>query len=144
MSVFAATLARLRATVMPPFRLIDGAAEFAALKSAPRALPALYLLPLVERPSENRIAAGASVRQRVSAELGVLIVAGSVADPRGEAAATSLAGLRQAVRDDALLGWMAEGADAGFELGVGELVDVIHGCVWWQDRYRYPYYARKL
>lgn len=126
-----AAIARLE-DARPPFRLIDGLGAFAQLKGPPVALPAAYVLPLAEQAGDNQRVN--ELHQRVSAQIGVVIVAQGVADNHGRQAVADLAALRLAVRDR-ILGWPPASEFEPFIFAGGELLAAEGGTVWWQDSF---------
>jgi hypothetical protein len=82
---------------------VAGAAEFAPLQeSAALALPAAYVIALDDTPEPNQSAGG--YQQVVRDGFAVILVVSNTADPRGQAALTSVHTLRAQVWA-ALLGW---------------------------------------
>ncbi|QCN98912.1 hypothetical protein D3093_26880 (plasmid) [Azospirillum argentinense] len=117
-------------------KLVEGVAELAALRQNPplHLQPAAFVVPVSERPGENR-AAGA-VAQVNTVTFGVVLVMTNLADPRGEAAGDALELVRGEVRT-ALLGWRPDGASGACHYAGGETVEIDNkGALWWIDRYR--------
>lgn len=123
-------IARLLEAAAPPLALVEGAAELAALGSGPPlALPACYVFPAGEASAGNERATG--VLQRTEIEISLLLVTGSVADPRGAAAAGDLEPLKRAVRT-ALIGWQPPSADDVLIHVGGQIVRFGDNAVWWE------------
>lgn len=122
-------------------KLVEGIAEFAALKGAnPTVSPACYVMVLDEDPAPNE--QGTWVEQRVACRIGVVFAVRSVADATGKAAKDLLQPYRNAVRD-LLLGWMPASCTDVAERGKSALLKFQDGYVWWQDSYLTAYYERK-
>ncbi|PWR17636.1 phage tail terminator protein [Zavarzinia aquatilis] len=137
-------IARLKATAMPPLRLIEGMAELASLAGKqPRAMPAAYVVPLDERAEPA--ATTLRVRQRVTVTFGVIVIARNVSDlGRGGASLADLAPVREAVRA-ALLGW-GEGdgvTDSPITFAGGQVLDADAGLVAWQDSFTTALYYQQ-
>lgn len=132
-------IARLRATIGPDgsgiLRHVAGAAEYAALDAPPPQArqPAAFVLPLAEVAGPNGLATG-PVRQRITATIGVVLLATSLRDPRGEAAADQLGPLCAALRA-ALIGWQPTVEHDPIEFRRGALVDITEGTLAWQDQF---------
>jgi hypothetical protein len=124
---------RLVAIPATPFRVVEGAAAFAALPEAgPRAFPAAYVVPLDEVPDGRPRELG-RMTQRVTASFGIILFAQNLAGAAGGAAVADLAALRLAVRRQ-LLGWAP--ADAGaMQFAGGSLLGAAAGRLTWQDSY---------
>lgn len=133
-----AILARL-ADQVPALRLVEGAAEFAALvdgERLPRAMPAAYGFLAGETGSDSPT--WSRTRQRVPVQIGLVLVARNVADARGEAAAADIDTLRAAVRA-ALLGWVPAAGCAPMQFASGALAAFRAGALWWLDTWRTEY-----
>jgi hypothetical protein len=132
-------IARLLATLGPEavgaLRTVAGAAEYAALQAPPLAArqPAAYVLPLSEEGGPNGLAAG-PVRQRITATFGVVLMATSLRDARGEAAADLLGPLCDAIRSQ-LVGFQPTPAHDPIEFRRGRLLDITEGTLAWQDEF---------
>lgn len=127
---------RLRATVMPPFRLIEGLAEFAALTAPPgdARLPAAYVMPIATTAGANNLAAG-GFRQRLADEFAVVILHRNLRDARGAAAALDLSEtLIPAVRQ-ALIGWLPATGWEQVEMRSGRLLDIEDNVLAWREDY---------
>ncbi|RWB50839.1 hypothetical protein, partial [Mesorhizobium sp.] len=82
-----AEIQQLLTEIDPPvFRLVDGAAAYAALSGEPKAMPAAYVITEQEVSGENERMTGA-VLQRTEVDIAVVIVTRNVADNSGGAAA---------------------------------------------------------
>ena len=137
-------IARLRATCLTPsgpLRLVDGAAEYAALDAPPpmAKMPAAYVIPLSSSPSDNNLVN--AVRQRVEETIGVLILAAKLTDPRGSAAAMAVDGVIDAVRG-AMVGWVPATGWEQTLMGDAGLVDFDDGVVAWRETFRSAYQLR--
>lgn len=128
--IVAEIITRLQSVASPPFALIEGAAELAALgMGAPIAMPAAYVFVTEEASTENeRVNA---VLQRTELDIAVILVAASVADPRGDAAIADIEALKAVVRS-ALIGWQPPSADDVITSVGGRLVRARDGAVWWE------------
>lgn len=129
--IVAEIIARLLERASPPFALVEGAAELAALDkgSAPIAQPAAFVFISEEASAENERVTG--VLQRTELDVSVVVVCGNVSDARGAAAAGGLDPLKTAVRT-ALLGWQPASADDAITHVGGSLVRAREGFVWWE------------
>lgn len=136
--IVAEIIDRLRAEAMPPFALVEGAAELAAIGGgAPMAQPAAYVFLGEEASAENdRIGA---LLQRTDCGISIVIVAGNVSDARGAAAAGDIEALKTAVRS-CLLGWQPPSADDVITAAGGQMVRVRDGYVWWEMTLATAYY----
>lgn len=123
-------IARLKDLASPPFALVAGSADLAALGSArPPALPAAYVFVSEEAAGENeRVNA---VLQRMEIDVSVVVVAGNVSDVHGGAAAADSEALKRAVRA-ALVGWQPASAEDVVTNVGGKLVRAAGGTVWWE------------
>lgn len=134
------TIARLKALDPPPFAAVLGAAQLAQiLKSGvPTALPAAYVYITEEASAPNERITGCL--QRTEIDLAVLIIAGSVADPRGQAAAASIDALKHAVRQS-LCGWQPPSAEDLVTHVGGKFAGTRDGTVWFEDTYATAVYT---
>lgn len=126
------TVARLQAEV-PALRRVEGAAELAALVSAgqlPQQTPAAYVLPLGDDAEANR-SATVGVNQRVTEQLGVVLIDRHAGSRHGEEARADLVPLIQACRA-ALIGWQPDGSYSALEYRRGRLVALVTGSVVYQ------------
>ena len=134
MSLVSDVITRLEAIDEPPFRIVDGAAAFSAVKDKPRALPAAYVFVKEEASSPTERMTG-PVLQRVETDLAVLIIAGNVSDARGAAASADIDVLKDAVRA-ALVGFVPDASNGEpMQHLSGQLVKVTGGTVWFEDLY---------
>lgn len=133
MSTIAAIITKLNNIKPPVFRIVGGAAEFAAVQKVPNALPAAYVMTLQEASGANERTNG-PVFQPLSADIGVVIVTGNFSDPRGDASSRDIESLKKTVRTH-LLGFVPHPDDDGLPLEhvSGELVKAWAGSVWWQE-----------
>ncbi|MBY0430839.1 MAG: hypothetical protein K2Q10_06560 [Rhodospirillales bacterium] len=104
----------------------------------PAALPALFVVPVMERAGPLEGLNGA--RQRVEATVGIIFVV-SAGDPGG--AVATLESLRAQV-ESRLLGWQPSPDQDSLRLGGGELVAAEAGTLWWQDDYRTLSFKAKI
>lgn len=133
-----AVIARLSAQVSA-LKTVAGTAEFAGAETAPKQLPACYVIPLVEKASGNDLETG--VEQHVVVRFGVAIAIRNVKDARGQAGQAALKTVRDAI-SAALLGWEpATGYDPVL-FGSGQLIKLGNSVLWWQDEFVTGYYRR--
>jgi len=129
-------LERLRQTAMPPFALVDGAADYASLPNAPPEArrPAAYVVPTGSAGGDNALAAG-GFRQPLIESFGVIVFTANRRDARGDAAAADLEGLLDHLRNQ-LVGWRP---GEGWQLCTfrrGRLLGLSSGILTWQDDYQ--------
>jgi hypothetical protein len=135
-------IARL-AIQCPGFKLVAGAAEFAAISDAVPIYPAAWVIPLGDSPAENTLMAG-GVMQTVDSVFGVLIAVRDLTDQRGEAGVDAVRERRVEVVE-ALLGWTPNTNEvAPIEYAGGRLVAFASGFVWWQEEFSTSYYLRAI
>lgn len=139
--MIAEVIDRLRERCLPPLRLVDGAAEWAALQAAPPAArqPAAYVMPLGGVPGANGLVTGS--RQRMAETVAVAIVTSNLRDAQGAAAVQDLEPIYRAVRD-ALVGFEPEPGYEPMLLGPARLLDVSDGVVVWQETFTTAYQHR--
>jgi len=127
-------IARLRQEVMPPFGLVEGVAEFAALSAPPprHLLPAAYVMPGGSRPGPNTLATG--LRQRVEETIQIVLLSSSLRDARGEAATLALDELYRQLRA-ALVGFVPRPAWEPLLLGPARPLPFEDGVVAWAETY---------
>lgn len=123
-----AIVARLKAEC-PVLRDVGGAASLDAVEDQLAAVPAAYVIPLAERPTEPPTAAQFS--QLVDVAVGVVYVV-SNASASGERDISELVSVRRAAFG-ALLGWQPEGCLQGLAYAGGRLVRLSDNLLWWQD-----------
>lgn len=120
-------------------RQVQGALELAAaIKAQSVATPAAFVVPMVDRPQRDECFTG-NVQQLVNTTISIVLVLDNKRDSTGAAANPDLERYRKEVRA-ALLGWEAEGMDAPFTAGDGNLIDIDNGRVWWGDEYHTEHY----
>lgn len=121
------------------FRNVDGVLEYAGLRDAPRALPALYVVPQAESASPNRT--NGIVDQRVvAAFMVVLVLSGTV---RATDKASEELKLHADAIADALVGWKHPEASGPTEYAGGSLLLAEGNVVAWGLRFTAPYHIRK-
>lgn len=120
-----------------PFALVKGAADLAAVKDMPTALPAAYVLIAREATAENDRATG-PVSQRVERDLMVVIVAQDLSDPEGGAAADLVETLKSHVRGK-LIGFVPTDMSEPITHVAGEMVQAAGGAVWFEDVFSAPF-----
>ena len=123
---------RLGAECANTIRQLGGAAGLDSAIKAIRTKPAVFIIPLADRPNAPPTAAQFS--QLFETAVGVVIAVSNKADPRGDASRESLVAVRRAVRA-ALLGWVPAGCLSGLAAGGGNLLRLDDGLLWWQDDY---------
>lgn len=122
-------------------KLIGGAAAFQqAAEKNPAATPACFAFLADENPLPGKFS-GTDI-QRVDVVMPVVLVVRNVADATGEAAASDLQPLRDAVKT-LLLGWVPLENWQPFQRGRGHLMAFRDGHMWWQDIYTSTYFERK-
>lgn len=124
---------RLREQLVPdPLRMVEGAAEWAALKEPPPSArrPCAYVIPATLQPGPNILATG--IRQKLTQTTAVLICTSNLRDVRGEAAIADIDALLLAVVG-ALLGWKPTDQDTPLLLGPGALRSAQEGLIVWQQ-----------
>lgn len=135
------TIGRIRDNV-GTVKLIGGAAQFqAAAQANPRAVPAVFVIPLEENPSPNEV--DSFVIQRVAVTIGVILVVRNVSDTTGEAAGEDMETLRKAVKDQ-LLGWQPSAEYDPLERGRSGLLTFKDSHMWWQDIYLTTFIDRSV
>lgn len=132
--MIAEVIRRLEQQAMPPLKLVDGAAEYAALKAPPPTArqPAAFVMPLGATPGGNNVATG--IRQRVQETVGVVILVGNLRDARGAAATGDLETIYRRVRA-ALVGFVPEDGYEAMQLGPAQLLDFAGGVAAWQETF---------
>lgn len=111
---FAPTIARLRAA---GFASVDGVLEFAGLSEAPRASPALFLVPESESAAANRMAG--VVDQKVTERFAVVLVVATARATRTVSEALQQHG--KAI-EEALVGWVHPDASGPCEMAGARLL----------------------
>ena len=136
-----AVIARLQSSVSL-LKMTGGAAQFQkAAEAAPKVTPAAFVIPLGEDPGAS--AMGDQVIQRVTANLGVILVVRNVSDVKGEAALQDMETLRKAVKD-ILLGWQPSSEYDPLVRGRSNLLLFKDMHMWWQDIYTTSYIDRSV
>lgn len=109
---------------------VAGAAEYTNLpKNAALITPCAFVLPLDDAPEAQR--SENAYRQLVRESFAVVVALDNTADPRGQAAATSLHALRAELWRG-LLGWKPEPDYNGIEYEGGQLLDMDRAQMWFQ------------
>lgn len=119
---------------------VEGLFEFAQLKSPPRSLPALFVIPnRTEARGEPRIGA---YDQKLSFGFSVVIVMAVQARDPGRASEQ----LKDEVRrvNHALFGWQHPEAASGCFIGGGILLDLDAGALSWRQDFNTTYRERKI
>jgi hypothetical protein len=122
-------------TALPELRAVGGSADLDAALEGAVALPAAFVLPLLEQARPLKLLGLAA--QRVTVTFGVLHVLSNRRDARGAAALTDLHTHRRALRA-ALLGWVPDaetGEPVTFEGGRLMRLDD-EGRLWWMDEFK--------
>lgn len=119
----------------PPFRSVGAAADYASLDAPPPVarLPAAYVIELADSADPNGLATG-GIRQRVTRGFGVVLIVSALRDPKGGPAASTLAPLRQALRQ-ALVGFSPDEAHEPVTYVRGRLLAAERGFLAWQDEF---------
>jgi hypothetical protein len=113
-----------------PFRISGGAGNLADVKDQPPALPAVYVYAAREQSHPNdRVGA---VLQRMTTDIGVVIVTSNLSKVNNAAAAGDIEALKTYVRGK-LIGFMPAGAADPIEHVEGELQQALGGTVWFED-----------
>lgn len=136
------TIAHLRAHQADAgLAMVAGAAAFGkAVEGNPTTTPAVFVVPLNERPSARAFSGDDT--QRVDVEIGVVTALRNVADASGEAALDALTPVRDGIKAQ-LLGFIPIAGYAGLERGPGQMLAFRDGHLWWQDVYRSYYFERQ-
>lgn len=122
------------------FTAIAGAADLdAAIEALPNA-PAAYVLPLAETAEESALLGVTD--QRITQDVGVVLVVSNLRDAAGSAAAAELAARRLAVRG-ALVGWVPDPVNGEpVQFVGGALLQFAQSRLWWRDVFRVTTYYR--
>lgn len=115
-------------------RHVGGAANLAALKSAPSRTPAAWVVPVSESAGAN-VSATIDVAQRIRRRFGVVIAVRDIRDATGEAALDG--GLAQARSEiaAALVAWSPDQGSGAIMSAGGRLLSFSSGVLWWQDEF---------
>jgi hypothetical protein len=124
------------------FRLVAGAANFAAAKDDLKMPPAAYVIPLSDSAQPNLLQ-GYSVEQHVVERFGVILAVSNVRDVRGDAVNAPLEALRKATIG-CLLGYQPAADYDPIEYGGGKLLMLDVSVMWWQLEFLTGYYERKV
>jgi hypothetical protein len=120
-------------------RLVQGAAQLAALMTAPSKKPAAWVVPLGDSARANQFST--ATIQEISVRFGVVICTREASDATGDAALDALEPLRQAVMD-AIHGWQPTAEHKPIEYAAGRLLQMAGGLLWWQDEFLTAYEKR--
>lgn len=125
------------------FRLVDGAAAFAALSGEPKAMPAAYVITELEVSGENERMTG-PVLQRTEVDIAVVMITRNVSDNSGGAAAADMEALKAAVRGK-LVGYVPTGSQDGEPVThtEGKLLRMKSGVVWQRELFGAAYYQEE-
>lgn len=143
MTVNAEIQARLKDMDPPLFRIVEGAAAFAALVGEPKATPAAYVLTEEEVSSDNLRMTG-PVLQRTEGDIAVIIVTRNVADSTGGAAADDIEVLKEAVRRR-VIGFIPTSSPDGEPVIhiSGNLLKARSGSVWQRELFGTAHYQEE-
>ena len=144
MSLVSELQGRLTAIDPAVFRIVGGAAEFAAITGEPKATPAAYVLIEEEQSADNDRITG-PVLQRTEADIAVIIVTRNVADNTGAAAMEDIETLKAKVRT-ALIGFVpaaSQGGDPVTHIS-GNLLKAKSGNVWQRELFAAAYYQEEV
>lgn len=131
-TILAQTEARLiAAKAEVGLKLIEGAAEFAALKSNPprHQMPAAYVIGTSDRANPSELIG--VHRQHVARGVAILLALGNMSDPRGDSATKAMELLVSKV-ELLLAGWKPEGASHVMQLVGGRVMGLRDQVVWRQ------------
>jgi hypothetical protein len=125
------------------FRLVDGAAAYAALGGEPKAMPAAYVVTEEEVSGENERMTG-PVLQRTEADIAVIIVTRNVSDNSGGAAAEDIETLKEKVRGK-IIGYVPTSSQDGEPIThtSGNLLRMKSGVVWQRELFGGAYYQEE-
>lgn len=104
-----------------------------ALEKRPSTGAELYVVPVAERPGQNR-RGGGQVLQEIVVTFGVVTAIRAINDPDGARSREQLEVVRQQIRA-AIFGWIPPGAQTAVLLANSDLVQVQPGAIWWVDRF---------
>lgn len=143
MTIVADIITRLHLINPLPFRIIEGAAEFASIDTVPVATPAAYVLVESEESEANTRITG-PVLQRCLADVAVVIVTDNVSDHTGAAASNDIEALKAMVRA-ALIGFVPSSNQDGtpVEHISGELIKAKGGTVWHRELFAVVHYLQE-
>ena len=127
---------------VPELKVVEGAADLAAAaESGVRQFPCAFVIPLADSPSELELATG-STQQRLSSQLGVIMVVRNLRDARGQNALVDLTVLRKLVHE-AIYGWTPDAQVFDpLTRGGGRILQLDNQTLWWQDDYATASYLR--
>ncbi|GAB4208007.1 MAG: hypothetical protein Fur0019_13250 [Tibeticola sp.] len=138
---FEPALSRLRAAVTG-MREIGGASSLAEAMDGARAVPAMYLIPMVERAQEAGPHTGAT-DQFIDCRFAVIFAVPALRSTQGSDALLALDAARAQARQ-ALVGWAPDDVSGEPVLySGGQLMDVSGARhLWWADEYTLRTYCR--
>lgn len=132
MTILTQTIARLVANKEASgLKLIEGAAEFAALQGNPplHLQPAAYVLPTSDRAERSELIG--KHRQLITRGVAVVLGLGNLRDPRGEGATAAIEALEATVSAE-LAGWLPTGAVDAMQFSGSRLLGLRDQVVWRQ------------
>lgn len=124
------------------FRVVLGAADFAAARTNLKDPPAAYVIPLGDRAAPSSLQ-GLSVDQHVTERFGVVMAVSNLRDVRGGAVNAALETLRRATIDNLLAFQPAADYDP-VQYGGGRILQLDVSVIWWQLEFITGYYERKI
>lgn len=147
--MIAAIIVRLK-EAGTPFKSVAGVAEMALLdgQAPDRAgLPGAYVAPIAHRADRNQTGT-LLVHQRVTARIGVAILAGAEGERRGEKATLAIEDLYWAARRR-LVGWRPadtanESYQGPFVSAGGAITGIEKGIVSWLEQFEIPLILRSV
>lgn len=118
---------------------VEGVLEMAAVKTAPRMLPAYFIVPSAESAQDNKLAGARD--QLVTAGWSVIVVV-DAAQRRADGVHEGLKSAVDAVVD-ALTGWKHPAASAASDYAGGRLISAAGSTVEWEVKFKARYHLRK-
>lgn len=129
-----ATIARLRATAMPPLTSVDGVEALEALgKGTSPRHGATFVAPFDERAEPNTLTNG--FRQRVDVTFLVAVVLRIADDAKGSKRVTSADLFRESI-EGALAGWTPSEFSIPYELVAARAAPQSNGVTWYVQTWR--------
>ncbi len=130
--ILGAVQTKLQQTCVPPFRIVEDAAAFSAIKNPPQS-NAAFVVPVSEAAKEPVRMTGVT-RQFVMVSFSVVIFMRQYGDTKGGAKIKSIQDLRALV-SSALLGWET-GDYTPISFVKGDLMQLEGAGMWWLDEYQ--------